>query len=308
MEKKLIFVPFAHDPNKRTGANMESNRDVFTVYCKNFCTALVSLKLDNPDCDVALVTNNPIPSEFSNILDSFNINIFTFPYDSFTFPADYTWSLAFYKLSALRSILVSTNYDFYCYLDTDIISNVSLAPVWQECKDHVLLYDINHGLNVKDYQLFMSDVNVFSGDSRTITHYGGEFFAASKNNGLIFLHSCEQIYTEILSRNFITAFGDEFILSLTADQHRTLVKNAGAYIFRYWTGQFYLSSTRHIANPISILHLPGEKNRGMIKIFDRYVAKGTFPSKKTIYRLCNIDRPYYLDVLKLVVKRLLRRA
>ena len=40
----------------------------------------------------------------------------------------------------------------------------------------------------------------------------------------------------MLQKNFITTKGDEFILSLAANEMRESIKNAGAYIYRFWTG------------------------------------------------------------------------
>lgn len=305
MNNKLIFVPFAYDLQKRTGMNMEHVKDSYTIYCKNFCTALATLKHDNVDCDVALVTNSEPPEIFKNILKRFDVDIHIFSFDSFVFCDDYPWSLAFYKLSALRSVVTELNYDYYCYLDADVISNRPLSPIWEECSDHILMYDVNEGLSVSVYRKFLEEIIALRGYHKHQNRYGGEFFAASKANALLFSDICLQIYKEILEKNHISNCGDEFILSLAASKLPNLIKNASGYTFRYETGQFYLISTRHLFNPVSVLHLPTEKNRGILKIYDRYISKGRLPDKKTIYRICNLNRPYYMDSLKTIIKRLI---
>ena len=59
------------------------------------------------------------------------------------------------------------------------------------------------------------------------------FFAASAENAKAFVDTCEQVYYEMLQKNFITTKGDEFILSLAANEMRESIKNAGAYILSF---------------------------------------------------------------------------
>lgn len=101
-----------------------------------------------------------------------------------------------------------------------------------ELKDNILLYDINHGLNVKDYEIIVEEFNRFGIDSY-ITHYGGEFFGACRNNAILFIDECKLIFEDMQKKNFVTTKGDEFILSIAAYRKREIVKNAGAYIYRF---------------------------------------------------------------------------
>ena len=303
--KKLVFIPYAYDAEKETGINMIKFSDAFDIYCKNFCVALISLKLENPDDDVALVTNVDIPHKYTSILKQSNILIYKEAYDNFVFPDKYKWSLAFYKLCALKKMVEKYDYDYYCYVDTDIIANRPLDDVWKECEEHIMLYDINHGLNVKDYSNFLEESNHFLGKTTYTTHYGGEFFASNRKNAKIFIDECQHIYNEIIKRDFVTSCGDEFILSLAARDLNTLIKNAGAYIFRFWTGSFRLVSTSYKYNPVSILHLPSEKTDGIIKAFDKFVKKNKFPPKNKIYKMCHIRKIKLTVRIKSFIKRIL---
>ena len=48
--------------------------------------------------------------------------------------------------------------------------------------------------------------------------------------------------------------GDEFILNLTVNEMKEIIKNAGAYICRFWTGlDFWLVSTCYEYNKVLIL-------------------------------------------------------
>lgn len=305
MSKKLIFLPYVHIPGKRTGMNMEGSSNAFHEYCQNLCVALVSLRHHNPECDVALVTNADLSQTYMEILSKQGVIIFPVPYDRFVFPDDYPWSLAFYKLCALDAMVQRKDYDYYCYLDIDVVANRPLAEMWQECDHNIMLYDIEHGLQVPNYVTFLKEISDFDCQSACITHYGGEFFAASRKNAEVFLTECHKIYDEMTERNIITTKGDEFIVSLVAARNRHLVKNAGAYIRRFWTGSFRLISTCYEFDPVSVLHLPAEKRDGIIKLYRRYISKGKYPSNSQIYRICHLRRQSGVIRLKTFIKNLL---
>ena len=146
------------------------------------------------------------------------------------------------------------------------------------------------------------------GVSSYITHYGGEFFAASYDNAQKFIIECSSIYRQMIANNFITTSGDEFIISIAAHRCKNKIKNAGAYIFRFWTNSFYLVSTCYKFNPVPILHLPGEKNKAILKIFKRYVKHDKFPRKKQVHRLCHLNKPSIETIIKQIVKKLLHKS
>lgn len=64
----------------------------------------------------------------------------------------------------------------------------------------------------------------------------------------------------MIQKKFQTSKGDEFIISLVAAEMPEYIKNAGAYIYIFWTeAAFRLISTCYEYNKILILHLPAEK-------------------------------------------------
>lgn len=270
---------------------------------------MLSAKKHNFDCDVGLVTNlaiENIPQKFSELLKKNNIIIFQIPYDCFLFPDEYKWSLAFYKLCVLQHIS-QMQYDTVCYMDTDVFVQGNMDAIWEECQQHILLYDINHGLNTKNYALLCDEVQAYSGMRKLITHYGGEFFAANTEDAKLFSDKCKSIYSEMVQSEFETTKGDEFIISLAADSVRHKVKNAGAYVYRFWTGiGFRLVSTCYQNNRVIVLHLPAEKDRGMITMFDRYISKSIVPADMIVWKIFRLMRVPLFDYLKAVAKRLIR--
>ena len=162
----VICVPFAYKSNTKSGENIfaSENRRLL-IYLKNACVALVSAKHYNRDAYVVLATNltrQDIPDEIQKVFERNNIEIMNIPYDEFCFPDEYIWSLAFYKLCVLKH-LCDVGFEKVLYLDTDVYVQGNLTSVWKEIEDKILLYDINHGLEVEDYRILCKAVQKFKG-------------------------------------------------------------------------------------------------------------------------------------------------
>ena len=305
MEKRAICIPFAFENDMQTGVNIADTNRAIHIYMKNACVALLSAKHYNPNCDVVFATNLEnvdIPTEYRTILEKNQITILHIPFDFFRFPGEMKWSLAFYKLCVLKALSESP-YDAICYMDTDVFIQGGFDAIWEECQENILLYDINHGLNTKDYIILCDEVQDFLGHKKLITHYGGEFFASSKKNAQTFCSICEKIYAGMLNDGFSTSRGDEFIISLAADEMKQKIKNASPYIYRFWTGaSFRLISTCYQYNRILVLHVPAEKERGMIRLFDRYIKNNRIPNDSIVWSMFRFHRRTLKDKVAVTIK------
>lgn len=299
---------------------MQSGENVFSLgnqrlfmYLKNASVALVSAKDFNKNDNVILATNlleSEIPEDILNVLKREEIKITTIPYDEFCFPAEYTWSLTFYKLCVLKH-LCNTGFKKIVYLDTDVYIQGDFESIWKEVEQNILLYDINHGLEVEDYKILCHEVESFmnSKERLYITHYGGEFFASNYKNAVQFVIHAERIYEEMVRKEFQTSKGDEFILSLVANEMKEIIKNAGAYIYRFWTGSdFRLVSTCYEYNKVLILHLPAEKEKGLIKLYTNNIKKSQFPLEKNVWKICRLKHRTFFDYLKYIGFKFLDKA
>ncbi len=302
--KSLFFVPFAFDEKKTIGANVKNN--VLNTYLKNLCVSLISAKKATPSIDVALVCNIKIPREYEDLLIGNDVLIYTEEFDSFVFDNDYPWCLAYYKLCALEKMVNKYDYDNYIYTDADVFVQNPLDNVILELKDNILLYDINHGLAVHNYRTTVEQFKDFGIDS-LITQYGGEFFGASRKNAKEFITCCKEVYDEMINKEFRTTKGDEFIISIAAYRMRNLIKNAGAYIFRFWTGAFYLVSTCFKYNEIAILHLPSEKQNGIFKLYDFFIKNHKFPDKEKVHKICHLTHRPIKYLISHKIRKLLKR-
>ena len=290
--KNIICIPFAFSKGFNSGVNVKKN-NIVEVYLKNAVVALLSAKWENPECEVVFATNVPvdeIPSQYTNQLIENEITILEIDFKDYRFPKDYKWSLAFYKLCVLKEML-NKGFDNICYLDTDVYIQSKFDSVWKECEYRILLYDINHGYDVREYKEMLTEVYQFVGKETMLTHYGGEFFASNYENAKKFETTMFTIYQEMLRSGFATTKGDEFIISIAAEQMKHIIKNASPYIGRFWTGvRFRLVSTCYRYNPVAVLHMPAEKERGIIKLYDRYVSRNKKPSKQKVWKICRLYR------------------
>lgn len=309
--KNIICIPFAYDDKKNTGENIKNKKDYIDIYIKNFTVALISAKKHNLNDTVALVTNlddKDIPNDVKCLFDINNIIMIKVDYNEFVFSDDYKWSLAFYKLCVLK-YLSKLDYDNICYMDTDVYVQGSFKYIWSECKDKVLLYDINHGLNVNDYRIICREFNDFLKTKKDIyiTHYGGEFLAISKINAKLFIDEALNVYRKMLHDRFITTKGDEFILSLVAYKLSDKIKNAGAYVFRFWTGDFRLVSTSYKFNRVIVLHVPDEKERGMVKLYSKYILKDKLPTDEKVWKTLRLKKQDIKTNFKLKIRHLVSK-
>ena len=286
--KNLIFIPFAFKTGVKTGANIHKKENGVDIYCKNLCVSLVSAKRQNPNDDVALVTNLDIPKDYEAILSKNNIMTIKIPFDEFVFDKDYKWGLAFYKLCALSHIVREYDYDNYAYMDADTYVQRSFENIWKECEYSILMYDINYGLHIKDYGRICAQLKDFDEKLTYPTQYGGEFFAANRKSATQFSEECMRVYKQMIERKFVTTMGDEFIATVAANNMKKDMKNAGAYIFRFWTGSFRYISTCYEQNAIAILHVPDEKEGGMVKLYDKYIRKGKTVKREKVHKILHL--------------------
>ena len=309
MRRGLILIPYAYVESFNSGVNIGKAIHQVELYLKNCCVAAVSARAHcGESTDVAVMTNITIPSPYNHLLTSAGVKIMTFSFDEFNFGGEYAWSLAFYKLCALSKAVSHLDYDYYAWLDADVYVQGSFDDIWRECDHHILLYDINHSLANADYRRLLGEVESLCDDCKGVTHYGGEFYAASAADSVRFVEECVKIYSEMMARGFKTSQGDEFITVIAAHRLAGAVKNAGAYVCRYWTGTFRLVSTNYKYNPVVVLHCPAEKQSGMIALYNRYVRRGRIPSPSVAHRLLHLRCPSVVVILKIIVKKIFKTS
>lgn len=286
----IIFNAIAIDIEANSSVNVNVDFLKNNGYIKNSLVSLFSAKKYNSNDEVALILNFKLNNEYERLFKEFNIKIYYVPFSKYVFPKDYGWSLAFYKLCALEYVINNLEFKNYCMLDTDTISIGSFNNLWIECQRNILLYDIHHSLNIKQAITMNEEYKSLNNETRYLTNYGGEFIAGEKEKLKIFMRRCQFYYDKMINLNFETKHGDEFIIACVASENniKCYIKNANAYINRYWTSNFYLISTNNIYNPVAVMHLPDEKNRGIISLYKYIKRNKELPSLNRIFKLVNL--------------------
>ena len=311
--KNMVFFAYAYDTNMQGSPNVAKDElaKTKTIYMKNIVVAAVSARksISSDTTDVALLTNCPLEEPYNQILKNNGVDIRIELFDEFNFGPNYRWGLAFYKLCALKKAL-DYNYDNYLLLDTDTYTFGDFSDIWEQTKDYLMLYDIGHRPTVPNCRKFYDQIHDFAGIDKQITKYGGEFIAGNKSTLKAFISKSENVFNELKEKKFVTTCGDEFIINIVADKLECGIKNSAGYIARYWTNpEFYRVSTNHIFDPISILHLPAEKECGILMMYKHLLKKNAFPPKSRAFKMLNLPLPPSKSSLFFVrIKRFLTRT
>lgn len=291
--KNLYFVSFYFDKRKKSSVNLDNYEGRLDIYLSNCCVALLSAKKNNPSIDLALVTNlTEINKKYVDVLAKEKIAIICCPFDTFVFPDDFKWSAAFYKLCALDFILRTKGdkYSNVMYTDSDVFCQGSFNPIFEETESgKILLYDLCESTTNSLYRKFLKEIDLFELNISFPVHFGGEFFASNMKNTHVFLEKCHELYQKVVDKKLSFDTGDEILISTSANLLPN-VKNAGAFIYRFWTDSFRVTTTRYMFNPVTILHCPDQKERGLRRLFNYYAKHDSFPKTKRIHSILKVNK------------------
>lgn len=289
MSKKLIFVPLAYKKNYSMSANINLNNEKgIEIYLKNALVLLVSIQKYNSDVQTAVVTNFEIPDSFKEIYKKNNILMCKTSFEDYTMPSNFKWSLAFFKIRALEYVITELDYDYYLELDSDEICIGSIEDMWMELEDKILMFVSKFRYKHPTRCLYSDIYNKIYGnglENRKIVKTGGGFIAGSKKQISLFIDECKFIYLylkdniEILDKSI----GDELYSSIYYAKYPDRVGDASPYVDVYWTGNFYYVSTNYLFDAISLVHLPDEKQRGLIYLYEYFMKEGKLPTEKTVF-------------------------
>lgn len=101
----LNAFAFKEDYGSSMQLNNRSDDAKLRTYMKNMVVSLVSCKLKNPGDTVCLATTSEPASPYKEMLEKAGVVIRIIPFDKFLMPKDFPWSLAFYKLCVLDTLI-----------------------------------------------------------------------------------------------------------------------------------------------------------------------------------------------------------
>lgn len=298
MKDNLIIFPFAFAEGAKTGANLLNKRvDAKMVYIRNAIVASVSAKINNPDCDVAFVSNFDIEDNYKTIFKKYAIQTFFCPFDSFRFDDSYDWCLAFYKLCALKYVLGLPYKNVLC-LDSDTYTRREFSYLWGGgVKKNIILYD-RLGSTLEPLSILKSLDYVRLSYNNRIQRVGGEFFAASISNLRPFINKAEEIFDLMKHNDIRVPSGDEYITTLTAGLFHNIDFSGGRFITRLETGPIRHLCPRGQIEITPIWHVPSEKKYGLLKMYDYIISHNALPQDDMAFKIFHIDHRSALASLK----------
>ena len=301
--KNVIINAFAVDSEKCGGANIQAKKSLL-VYLKNICVSLQSAKINNPMTDVILVSNFKIPEPFCAQLERAGIGMIEIAFSCFNVPSSFVWSLAYFKLCALKYMAENTHYDNILLIDTDTVCMKEFREIWEETESSILLYNVHSNYWDDVRQGIVRDYEKLYGEKKNLQHYGGEFVCGNRILLNTFLSKCEAVYEKIKNSGFdmYSLSGDEMILSIAAEEMADKIIESNPYIGRFWTGLEYLVDTRCYQNILCVWHFPGEKELGMIRLYKYLQKNHALPEKKKLYKYFGLPKNYRPDLIKYCLK------
>lgn len=285
--KKVIINALCKSDTRTPNMVRVPQDEYFNVYLKNSFVSLVSAKRNNSDSDVALIVNFEISKEWHERFKKNNIKIFKTEFKNFLVNKSTKWKGAYFKLEAINYILETQKYEKILLVDTDTIFMKSSNEIFEEAEKYILLYDVHYPLYYPNMIKSNQNYRLITDKKSNYIHYGGELICGNKKNLIDFIALCKVVVNKINElEEYIEDFGDEQIISVAADFYKGKIKTANAYIGRCWNTIKYRNIPSGYKN-LSILHVPSEKEKGLIKLYN-LISDNKYPNNNKIYYLLNM--------------------
>lgn len=302
--KNLITCAFAFKEGFQTSRQISklAGNETTEMYLKNLYVALSSAKEKNPGDDVVLSVNIDLDCNWITRFEQAGVTVRKMDFNTFVVPKEFLWSLAFFKMCVLYTWVKEGNYDRYLILDADTYTTHSYDDMWMEADLGMLLYPLGHTFSHSDRAVIRRDFERICPEESSklpITHYGGEYVCGNKEMLSQYMDCCLELFDKIAAQGFKVEdkIGDESLWSIAATLLYSKMPFIAStpYIFRFWTEEFYLVSTQTVSNPVSIWHLPQEKETGFIRLYNYRLKKGSYPSiekSAKIFGIVKAKRPF----------------
>lgn len=286
------------------------------LYLKNSYVCLRSVMENNSNVNCLLAVSFELPDDWKKRFLDAGIEVVFVEFGKYKIGNEFNWGIVQYRYDVINYLCGRLDEeDKVIMLDTDVICTGSLSNVLDEVTNRICLYDVQHSKDLVDrknicdnYKRIYSDV-----EDTDIIHYGGEFIGATGKNLKLLFEESVKIMVDSSQKEGLVNFNDEHITSIAIDRlwDKVKVNNANAYICRYWTAKkFYLTSTNYHYNPVVLWHLPVEKDRGIVYIYNKLVKTKTFPSKQKMAKIfgfpkakrSNIILNYWIQMKHIIEK------
>ena len=288
-------------PQKNTVPQMQQKSvqnvdSAMNVYLENALVSLASAKQTTPDAVCILNCNFEIPERYQKAAEAAGVEIHQVPYGKYKSNEDFPWAITQYKFDSMEhAIDLMQEEDCLLMLDTDTVCVQNLDEIFEEAKTGLILYATHHWYEQKIRQQMLQNYQKMYGTERTnLVHYGGEFLAGSKAVLSELLDDCSKVITKARETQGLHPWADEEAFSIAvAEFWNKKIYPANAYIYRFWTNEFYLVTTNYYYDPLRIWHLPAEKNYGMMLLYEYFEKNHRFPSMKQMAKMVGMPGTKY---------------
>lgn len=278
------------------------------VYLQNSLVCFASIKKYNPDVQLMLCTDYNLPEKYRLKYEKLGAIVEHVDFDLEVMSKS-NWSICNYRYCVMHHLCITLNEeDTVLMLDTDIICVDSLQDMFDDLFDDIFLYDVKHRRCNQERNIILANYKTIYGKETNLIHYGGEFIFAKLPELQKLYTSCMSVINASNQYDNLTNFNDEHITSIAVHNDlRAYVHPSEAYISRYWTSNFYLTSTNWKHNPVALWHLPAEKSTGLKRLFLYYEKHQNFPSREKLAKslgLPSAERKYKTQLLRKIYRKI----
>lgn len=278
------------------------------IYLQNSLVCLRSVVEKNPEIKVVLCTDFDLPETYRQAYEQMDTMIEKVEF-RLSVASESNWSICNYRYCVMGYLCEKLGEDdIVMMLDTDIVCVGSLAELLEDVREDVMLYDVSHARENRDRKNILLNYSRIYGQESNLIHYGGEFICTRVRNLKKLHQACLQVIADSNAFDDLLNFNDEHITSIAVYRElREKAHNSEAYIFRYWTGSFYLASTNWENNPVALWHLPAEKQTGICAVYRYLCRHGRFPDRKQMAKMFGLPRAKRPDMVWFYVRKLVRK-
>ena len=265
------------------------------LYIKNSLVCFSSLRINGglKEMKLLLFINWDMSAEWRAAFEKEGVELIYLPFGKYAIGSSFAWGIVQYRYDVMEYLSEHLDdMDRILMLDTDIYCAGSLRPLFEEMDDRLLLYDVQHSCDNPERKVILDNLEKIYGERRYFTHWGGEFTGCRVKTLRRLFEGCRKVMVDSAKVSDLVNFNDEHITSAAADRDEELkAAPANAYVCRFWTiRNFYLSGTNYRFNRVVLWHMPAEKKRTMLWLYDHYIKNGSYPSDEKIARIMGLPK------------------
>lgn len=307
-KKILICTSFLHAGGKSPNAKTFTDQQKFRVYHRCICVYFWTLRQVYPEATLRLYVDAKLPSLFADLLEKWQVETKTLhPHFAGGAIISNSFPGCLYALDAMADLKKESagRFQKMVLMDNDCLARM-FAPQLASSSDQLRevwalqeSYPTTQAFNGQSRASLTLAAGYLTGTASPdpIPIYGGEFFAFDPAGLEALWESTEIVWSWICGRGrgvLGNEWTEEHVISLAMHLAGLNPKDARPMIRRIWTLENY-RNVQGNEHQLPFWHLPGEKRRGLQKIY-RKASRRTwqpFPRESDLQKF--LDSPIQLN-------------